>query len=141
MNPNYCDTITLYNKLDSADSADGKEHWIKTVLENVSYNSRESASQGGNQMSLTWQNRSTSYTVRIPETADYHPYHEWKENLNGFTLRPGDVVVKGICEEDLDPVANNPAKFLNRMKPEAFHITNFSDNTKHIMDKHYRIGG
>ena len=30
MNPNYCDTVTIYNRLKSSDSPDKKEHWEKS---------------------------------------------------------------------------------------------------------------
>ena len=39
MNPNYCDTVTIYNRLKSSDSPDKKECWKKAVLKNCSYNS------------------------------------------------------------------------------------------------------
>lgn len=29
MNPNYCDTVTIYNRLKSSDSPDKKECWKK----------------------------------------------------------------------------------------------------------------
>ena len=46
MNPNYCDTVTIYNRLKAADSPDKKEHWKKTVLKNCSYNSAMIRSPG-----------------------------------------------------------------------------------------------
>lgn len=34
MNQNYIHTITLYNRIQAADSEDRKEHWKRTVLLN-----------------------------------------------------------------------------------------------------------
>lgn len=74
MNPNYCDTVTIYNRLKSSDSPDKKEHWKKAVLKNCSYNSAMIRSPGGNQQTLLQMDSRPEYTVRIPKNNDYRPY-------------------------------------------------------------------
>lgn len=37
MNPNYNQTITVYNRIKGADAEDGKDIWKRTVLENCFY--------------------------------------------------------------------------------------------------------
>ena len=141
MNPNYCDTVTIYNRLKSADSPDKKEHWKKTVLERCSYNSAMIRSPGANQQTFLQMDLRPEYTVRIPKNPSYRPYHEWKQDQNGFTLSAGDLVVKGICQEEIDPATNNITKVLRQYAPDAFIISKTVDNTKHLVDKHYRVGG
>ena len=91
MNPNYCDTVTIYNRLKAADSPDKKEHWKKTVLERCSYNSAMIRSAGANQQTFLQMDLRPEYTVRIPKNPSYRPYHEWKQDQIGFTLSAGDL--------------------------------------------------
>ena len=37
MNPNYNQTITVYNRIKGADTEDGKDIWKRTILENCFY--------------------------------------------------------------------------------------------------------
>lgn len=141
MNPNYCDTVTIYNRLKSSDSPDKKEHWKKTVLKNCSYNSAMIRSPGGNQQTLLQMDSRPEYTVRIPKNNDYRLYHEWKQDQVGFTLSAGDLVIKGHCQEEIDPATNNITAVMRRYAPDAFIISKVVDNTKHLVDKHYRVGG
>ena len=79
MNPNYCDTVTIYNRLKAADSPDKKEHWKKTVLKNCSYNSAMIRSPGDQQTFLQMDLR-PEYSGRIRKSPSYRPYHELKQN-------------------------------------------------------------
>lgn len=141
MNPNYCDTVTIYNRLKAADSPDKKEHWKKTVLERCSYNSAMIRSAGANQKTFLQMDLRPEYTVRIPKNPSYRPYHEWKQDQIGFTLSAGDLVIKGICPEEIDPATNNITKVLRQYASDAFIISKTVDNTKHLVDKHYCVGG
>lgn len=137
MNPNYCHTITLYNCLKARDAADKKERWARTVLYGCFYKSSITQTQSDTQ--VTQQN---TYTVRIPQSGDYLPYAEWKDRQTGFTVSEGDIVVHGECEDEITgEEGQTAAQLLLRHKPEAFRVTAFSDNTSHLMGKHYRLGG
>lgn len=73
-----------------------------------------------------------AYTVRIPSD----------ESCEKFTVSSGDIVVLGICEDMITMKSpNTAAEVLNRNKPNAFSVTAYADNTSHIMNKHYRLGG
>lgn len=119
MNPNYVNTVTIFRKQSGA--------WSKTVLHNCFWKSEIKTVQDG-----TALNKVNTYTVRIPmQVAD--------EN---FTVSTGDVVVLGACHEMITGKSPDTAtEVLQRNKPEAFAITAFSDNTSHLLDKHYRLGG
>ena len=80
-----------------------------------------------------------TYTVRIPQSPEYHPYEEWKADMDGFTVSVDDIVVPGVCEEEIG--TGTAPMLILKNKPGAFRITAFSDNTSHISGKHYRLGG
>ena len=138
MNQNYIHTITLYNRIQAADSKDKKERWKKTVLHNCFWKSVINTGFSGTQASV--QN---SYVVRIPEDDRYLPYAEYKADPEGhFTASQGDIVIYGECPEEITGESGQTfSQVLNRYKPEAFKVTAFSDNTKFPIAKHYRLGG
>lgn len=138
MNRNYIHTITLYNRIQAADSEDRKEHWKKTVLHNCFWKAVINTGFSGTQASV--QN---SYVVRIPLDDRYLPYAEYKADPEGhFTVSQGDIVICGECPEEITGESGQTlAQVLNRHKPEAFKVTAFSDNTKFMIAKHYRLGG
>lgn len=143
MNPNYSQTITIYNRLKAADNLKEKRSiWQRTVLHDCFYKNviGQTESEKGLRMS-------NAYTVRIPESEQYKPYAEWavlpgKTRNRYFTVSLEDIVVKGECLEEITGASpNTAAELLSRHKPEAFVVTAFSDNTSHLMGKHYRLGG
>lgn len=137
MNPNYIFTITLYNCRKAADSPDKKEHWKRTVLQNCFWKSETAVTQSGTQAA-----KNNTYTVRIPENVEYHPYNEWKASMIGFTLSNGDIIILGDCSEEITGESGQTAaQVLNRQKPNAFKITAVADNTAFPIGKHYRAGG
>ena len=87
------------------------------------------------------------YTARIAQSPQYLPYREYaklskEERAGYFTFNIGDIVVKGDCPEEITgKTPNTASELLNRWKPEAFEVTAFSDNTSHMCEKHYRVGG
>lgn len=140
VNPNYNQTITLYNCLSAHDNDDSVDKWQRTVLENCFYKSETTEVQSGTQAT-----KANTYTVRIPctENTKYKSYNEWKnlsneERTNYFTLSDNDIVVKGVC---VDEIEGSSVVILQKNKPDAFKITSVSDNTSHRMGKHYRVGG
>lgn len=142
MNPNYCHTVTLYNRLKGTDSPDGRDAWNQTVLQNCFY--KASTVQIQNDTSVSMLN---TYTVRIPQNEKYLPYREWKQLPDDqregfFTVSEGDILIYGTCEEEITGKSGSAAtQVLQRHKPDAFMVTSFSDNTAHPLGKHYRLGG
>lgn len=119
MNPNYVHTITLYRRYDRT--------WTRTVLHNCFYKAETRVVQNDTQARL-----SNTYTVRIPLS----------EAGEGFYVSLNDMVVLGECQDEIsDAKGYRAAEVLNRHKPDAFVVTATSDNTSHLMDKHYRLGG
>ena len=119
-NPNYVHTITLYRRI-----TDGS--YTRSILHGCFWKAGTAVTQNGVQAS-----QSNVYTVRIPA----------EQVEAGFSVSMGDIVVHGECADSISNTAGNrAAEVLNRNKPEAFKVTVFSDNTSHLMDKHYRIGG
>lgn len=138
MNANYNQAITIYNRVKSADSEDKREHWYRTVLHGCFFKSQLHTGYDGEKASMT-----NTYTVRIPENRNYAPYAKFVKAPNSrFTVSEGDIVIKGICTEEITGESPNTAsQVLLRHKPDAFKVTAFSDNTSHLMGKHYRLGG
>lgn len=143
MNPNYTHTITVYNCLRAADNPDSmKDTWQKTVLRDCYY--KNVIGRVDSDKTSRMQN---VYTARIPESEQYLPYHEWaekpeKERSSYFTFSLDDIVVKGECDDMITgKTPDTAAELLTRHKPDAFVVTAFSDNTSHMMSKHYRVGG
>lgn len=144
MNPNYNQTITIYNCLRAADNPDEKKDvWQKTVLKRCFY---KNAMERSEYASIDPKMANT-YTVRIPQSDRYKPYREWcklskEQRSRYFTCNIKDVVVKGVCAEDITGVLpNTAAELLHRHKPDAFVVSAFSDNTAHKTAKHYKLGG
>lgn len=144
MNPNYNQTITLYNCLRAADNPkEKKDIWQKTVLKNCFYKSVIGRAESADK-NLRMDN---TYTVRIPVSDRYLSYHQWlrlseEERRDYFTCSQKDVVIRGECEAEITGISpDTAAQVLSRYKPDAFVVTAFSDNTAHKMAKHYRLGG
>ena len=120
MNPNYNQTLTLYNCLRAADNPEGKKDiWQKTVLHDCFYKSMIGRTEYADKN----PRMDNTYTVRIP-------------------ISEKDVVIKGECDADITGISpDTAAQVLLRHKPDAFVVTAFADNTSHRMAKHYRLGG
>ena len=96
MNPNYVHTITLYNRIRAADTKDRKEKWIRTVISGCFYKAQV------NTVLTTQATVSNTYTVRIPKDSRYLSYPEFLKNPAGhFTVSMDDIVVVGICQEEI----------------------------------------
>ena len=91
MNQNYIHTITLYNRIQAADSKDKKEHWKRTVLHNCFWKAQVNTNFNTTQASV--QN---TYVVRIPKDGRYLTYAEYKDSPEEhFTVSQGDIVMCG----------------------------------------------
>lgn len=144
MNPNYNQTLTLYNCFRGADNPASKSDvWQKTVLHNCFYKNVIGRSEYADKE----PKMNSVYTVRIPKSEKYRPYHEWiqlpeEERKEFFTCSQKDIVVKGECSDEIIGASPDTAsQILSRNKPDAFVVTAFSDNTSHRLAKHYRLGG
>ena len=142
MNPNYNETITVYNCIRGKDNLSKKDIWIRTVLHDCFYKSSIARTDNGKNAKME-----NTYTARIPASEQYTPYRDFsklaEEERNGrFTFNLGDIVVRGECLEEItSQTPNTASEVLDRLKPEAFLVTAFSDNTSHPCAKHYRVGG
>ncbi len=144
MNPNYNQTITLFNCFRAEDNSDNKKDiWQKTVLHNCFYKNVIGRAEYADKE----PKMSNTYTARIPVSEKYMPYHEWirlpeEERKEFFTCSQKDIVVKGECKDEITGVSPDTAsQVLSRHKPNSFVVTAFSDNTSHRTAKHYRLGG
>lgn len=142
VNPNYKETITIYNCLKAGDNPDKKDIWYCHVLHNCFYKNVIGLKENGKGLQMA-----NGYTVRIPQSLKYKPYREWcsleeTEREQYFTLSENDIVIKGECHEEITGTgASTASQILNKHKPEAFRITAISDNTHALAGKHYRLGG
>lgn len=142
LNPNYNQTITLFNCLKGADNPDGTtDVWYKTVLADCFYkavmaqvNSGLNSQMGG------------AYAARIPKLATYLSYAAWVStaaNLRAgfFTMHNDDIVILGTSTDTISSASPNTAsQILAKNKPNAFKVTACSDNSLG-MQGHYRLGG
>lgn len=135
MLPTFDYTITVLNKLAARDSATKLDVWKATVLHNCSWSGRAERSVSGSTVSV-----GNVFVVRVPKSADYHPYHEWKDTMDGFTFSTGDYIIRGEITEEVTP--NTVLNIVNSHKPEAFIVKMFQDNTGTIEAlEHYHIEG
>lgn len=119
MNPNYVNTITVYRNQNGA--------WSRTVLHNCFWKAKTETAQDG-----TNAKQVNTYTVRIP----------LKEAEAGFWASINDLVIFGERQDEITGKTPNTAtEIMQKYKPNAFKVTAFADNTSHLADKHYRLGG
>lgn len=135
MLPTFDYTITVLNKLAARDSATKLDVWKATVLHNCSWSGRAERSVSGNTVSV-----GNVFVVRVPKSADYHPYNKWKESMDGFTFSTGDYIIRGEVTEEITP--DTVQNIVNAHKPEAFIVKLFQDNTGTVEAlEHYHIEG
>lgn len=127
MNPNYNQTITVYNK---CKDEHGKDVWTRQVIRDCFFKATTGIASGGNSGSAANLYSKNMYVARIPEETGKVLLHE------------GDIIVKGEAAEEITSSSPNTAtEVLKRYQPNAFRVTSFSDNTAFSVDKHYRAGG
>lgn len=100
--------------------------WNRAVLDGCFWKDIITESQNSTDVRLV-----NTYTVRIPI----------EEAGDDFTVSLDDIVVRGECSDVISKGGLSSAELLRKYKPGAFKVTAFSDNTSHLMDKHYRLGG
>lgn len=132
--PTWNDTVTVLNKRDGLDSQDRLDAWKKTVLRGCFWAGERTQGQSGTEIS-----EGASYLLRVPQSADYRPYPNWKTDMEGFTFSPGDYIILGeAAEEVITP--ETVQQVVEKYRPEAFEVRKFKDNTKGPLP-HYRLEG
>lgn len=131
--PTWNDTVTVLNKRDGLDSPDGMDVWKKTVLRGCFWAGEQTQGQSGQEVS-----EGASYLLRVPQSADYRPYPDWKSDMEGFTFSPGDYVILGEAAEEITP--ETVQGVVERNRPNAFEVRKFKDNTRGLLP-HYRLEG
>jgi len=142
LNPNYIQTITLWNCLKAVDNpAANVDAWYKTILPDCFFKVVTAQVNSGFNSQM-----SGAYAVRIPKSATYLSYAEWvakAANLRDgfFTMRNDDIVILGTTADMITSLSPNTAtQILSKNKPNAFKVTACSDNSG-SMQGHYRLGG
>lgn len=109
----FCDTITIYNKYKDGE---GKEHYHRSVLENVFWNEIK-----GSVMRKTGAASSDKVQIIIPERKGFV---ESEYDGTGWTLKAGDLVIKGDIKKEVLP--GETAKALDKYSSKSI-ITNVDD--------------
>jgi len=142
LNPNYNQTISLWNCLKAVDNpAANVDVWYKTVLYDCFYKAVMAQVNSGFNSQMAG-----AYIARIPKSATYLPYAEWvakAANLRAgfFTMHNDDIVILGTTTDTITSTSPNTSpQVLTRNKPNAFKVTVCADNSWHTQ-AHYRLGG
>lgn len=119
--------ITIYNKLYNPQTR--LHEWRRTQISRVNWFGKQAAS-----LSADGLMTADLYTVRIPEASappGYVPPEQY--NGDGWTLRPGDIVAKGLTGDIQSP---------GQISSEKFTVTAAWDNRRGSpMLQHLKIEG
>lgn len=138
MNPNYTTTVTIYNRLKARDSQNKKDTWWRRVIPDCSWVGKS----GIQQKERTDETAKDIYVVRIPENEEYRAYSEWINNPSlYFTLNEGDIIVKGVCDDEITGESPFTASEFVTAHKNAHRITVVKDNTDFRFGKHYKVSG
>lgn len=88
----FKDAVTVYNKY----LEDETEKWKRTVLTGVYWNDVEGAV-----LRRTGAVSDCSVVVVIPKRAGYQKPKVWAVDRTGWTLQPGDTIVKGRVQTEI----------------------------------------
>lgn len=132
------DTLTLFNaRLDKVNDTTVYE---KTVISGISWYSTIKTVVGD-----TGLKSANQFTIRIPIDADFSgkaysdpASYTGAEDVSGlFTLRQGDVIVKGAVPSSII----TPAQVHKAYPDTAFTIQGVTDNRRAPNAKHWRVVG
>ena len=131
-------TITLLNKLKRKDSVTGLDVWYKTILKDCVYKKERVSDVSGNIVSMGQQ-----FTILIPFTKKYLPYHDWKnlEDKKGYyTLSNQDVIILDEVQEEVD--VKNIIEIKNSYEPNTCEIRSIEQVESKFSSKYeFRVGG
>jgi hypothetical protein len=132
------DTLTLFNaRLDKVNDTTVYE---KTVISGISWYSTIKTVVGD-----TGLKSANQFTIRIPLDADFSgkaycdpASYTAADDVSGlFTLKQGDVVVKGTVPDTI----TTPAQIHKAYPETAFTIQGVIDNRRALNAKHWRVVG
>ena len=132
------DTITLYNA--RHDKTEDCTVYNKTVIRGISWYGSVQTTLGD-----TGLKSANVFTVRIPDDADFGgkeycdaaSYTEAEDVSGLFTLKQGDLVVKGIVPDSVE----TPAQIHKRYPEVSFTIKGVTDNRRAPNAKHWKVVG
>lgn len=127
--------ITLYNHRMNKETR--LDEWYRTVLQGVHFYVDHKVNVGDNGL-----NGADVYKLRIPEKVNCQKgYVQEKEFISvegdpdSWTLQKGDVIVRGICELEIEKPAD-----LKKQGISYCTVTSWSDNRFGGLP-HWRVGG
>ena len=137
-------TITIYNKYE--DSLTHVIRWFSTVVSKCFYKSV------GETVALNNVKLDTNNIIcRIPEQSNYLAPHMWvdlsnDQKPNYFTLRPGDIIVVGEVQEEIDEytAGHRSTDFIKKYKAlqGCLTVQEVGNNTGVGRgSQHYRVNG
>lgn len=128
-------TITLYNRYTDKSSGRSVIHFKRTVLKNCYFGTETVKQINGNTLS-----QANNYICRIPQNDAYIDIYNGEEDR--FTLKPGDIIVKGEVEEEIQDVqGERVSDLLQKYNGTSFTVRAVSDNTLLADSRHYRASG
>lgn len=127
------ETITIFNA--KLDDEDGYDVYMPTVIRGVSWHCEIASTVDASGLKAA-----NKFTIRIPEDADFSDKvyadpiaYAGGDPTNLFTLKNGDIVVKGEVVESMKPADLHK-------KYEAFTILGVSDNRRG-RSPHWKVVG
>jgi len=143
--PLWWDTqLTIYNQF--KDPQTKIVHWYRTVVDGCFWK------YTGNKVTVGQVELETNTTIcRIPKDSRYLDRYVWEalpndQMPNHFTLGPGDIIVKGDVEDEIDETVKDErstdliAKY--KRLQGCIVVQRFTDNTGiGRNDKHYYVTG
>lgn len=137
-------TLTIYNQYKNPVTS--LVTWYKTVVSGCFWK------YTGNKITVGDVELHTNTTIcRIPKDSRFLPRYIWEslpndQMANNFTLSPGDIIVKGEVDEDIDETlkGHRSTDFIAKYKKlqGCVEIQQWADNTGiGRNDKHYYVVG
>lgn len=124
-------TVTIYNKF--VDTQTQLVHWYKNVVSDCFWQLSGTTVKVGD---VTLDSKSA--VCRIPKDDRFLEKQEWVkkpnyEMQNYFTIAQGDIIVKGICEEEIDEYTDGhrSTDLLGKYREyqACMEISEYSNNT------------
>ena len=118
--PLYNQKITILNKIKGSDTEDGKDIWVKNVLDSSLWRSISISSASGTVVSL-----GTKHKIYICDVSKYKPYSEfisYRGESDYYTISLNDYIIKGEVYEDV--TSKNITSILAKHEPNVCKVLN-----------------
>lgn len=118
------DTLTVYNKYFDEDRI---AHFKRTVVKKAFYTTNLTVNvQSGDLLDVN------TYGVRVRKDPNYINSLEWNPELDKYTLKADDIIVKGEIEDEIDENIKGKTinDFLNKYKGSSFVVKHVKENLK-----------